>query len=230
MTIRGLLASILGRFSFRSATKADHGNAAAATSDLTDAIKEHIPPYLTLEQKQALTSAFERYPDAKEYYLSGLYTHELLQGDCWLNLQIFKFETGEKKKVPGIILSNSCDISPENKREIGPNVVFSPVIKLSKYVQLLKQYGVNEVRIEAKLKAIKNQGVTTIFYLPNAVGGLGDEYIVILDNVHTMPAAALKIGTENTKGFTLNNLGFYMFIFKLSINFCRLRENVVRAA
>ena len=87
----------------------------------------------------------------------------------------------------------------------------------------------NAPRIEAKLKAIKNQAVTTIFYLPDAVGGLGDEYIVILDNVHTMPATALKIGTGNTKGFTLNNLGFYMFIFKLSINFCRLRENIVRA-
>jgi len=224
MTIRGLLASILGRFSFGSATKAQRGNSAAATSevgttsDLTDAIKEHIPPYLTLEQQQ------------EEYYLSGLYANEMLQGDCWRNLKIFKFDTGEKKDVPGIILSNSCNISPDNKREIGPNVVFSPVIKLSKYVQLLEKSGMSAARIKSKIEAIKNQAVTTIFYLPDAVGGLGDEYIVILDNVHTMPAAAIKVGTENIKGFTLNNLGFYMFIFKLSINFCRLRENVVRAA
>ena len=199
------------------------------TSDLTDAIKEHIPPYLTLGQKQALVSAFERFPNAKEYYLTGQFANEMLQGDCWTNLPLFKFETGEKKRVRGIILSNTCDIAPDNKREIGPNVVFSPILKLSKYADLLKESGVDAGRINAKIEAIKNQAVTTIFYLPDAVGGLGDEYIVILDNVHTMPAAAIEIGGENSKGFTLNDLGFYLFIFKLSIHFCRLRENIVRA-
>ncbi len=239
MTLRGLLASIIERFCFRSATNVQGGNLAAAisevltlgaTAELSDAIKEHIPVYLTLEQKQALASAFERVPDAKEYYLSGLYADEMLQGDCWTNLQVFNFETGEKKKVRGVILSNSCDISPENRREIGPNIVFSPVIKLSKYVQLLKQSGMDPERVEAKLQAIRNQAVTAIFYLPDAIGGLGDEYVVVLDNIHTIPAHVIKIGAENVKGFTLNNLGFYMFIFKLSINFCRLRENVLRAA
>ncbi len=202
----------------------------ATTNAFADSIKEHIPPYLTLEQKQALASAFHRFPDAKEYYLSGLYPDEMLQGDCWTNLKIFNFDTGAKKPVPGIILSNSCDISPDNKREIRPNVVFSPIIRLSKYTQLLEKCDLDAAQIKTKIEAIKKQAVTTIFYLPDAVGGLGDEYIVILDDVHTMPAAYLKIGSENTKNFTLSDLGFYMFIFKLSIHFCRLRENVIRAA
>lgn len=239
MTIRGIVASIFARLSLRSADKPENGNAdtpasgvstLAATSEFTDAIQEHIPPYLTLEQKGALASALSRFPNEKEYYLSGLYADEMLQGDCWTNLQIFRFDTGDKKKVPGIILSNSCDISPENRREIPPNVVFSPVIKLSKYATLLAHSGVEPAKVKAKIEAIKKQAVTTIFYLPDALGGLGDEYIAILDNVHTMPSAAIKVSEENKKGFTLNTLGFYMFIFKLSINFCRLRENVVRAA
>lgn len=240
MVIRRLLTSILARFPLRPAKKAECGSATflassevldlGTASDFAKSIKEHIPPYLTLEQKEALASALERVPEAKEYYLSGRYVNEMLQGDCWRNLKIFKFDTGDKRDVPGVILSNSCDISPDNKRAIGPNIVFSPVIKLSKYEQLLRNSGIDPVQIRAKVEAIKNQTVTTIFYLPDAIGGLADEYIVVLDDVHTMPASALRIGTENTKGFTLSNLGFYMFIFKLSINFCRLRENVVRAA
>jgi hypothetical protein len=239
MTIRGIVASILSRLSLRPANNPEGRSAdtpangdliLAATGDLTGAIQEHIPPYLTLEQKEALASALSRFPNEKEYYLSGLYVDEMLQGDGWTNLQIFRFETGDRKKVTGIILSNSCDISPENKREIPPSVVFSPVIKLSKYTSLLENSGLEPAKIKAKIEAIKKQAVTTIFYLPDAVGGLGDEYIAILDNVHTIPSSAIKIGWENKKGFTLNTLGFYMFIFKLSINFCRLREDVVRAA
>lgn len=239
MTIRGILTSILARLSLRPANKPENGNVdtpasgaliLATTSDLTDALQEHIPPYLTLEQKAALTSAISRFPNEKEYYLPGLYAAEMLQGDCWTNLQIFKFETGEKKKIPGIVLSNSCDISPENKRELRTNIVFSPLIKLSKYASLLENSGLEPVKVKAKIEAIKKQAVTTIFYLPDAIGGFGDEYIVILDNVHTMPSSAIKVGEENNKGFTLNTVGFYLFIFKLSMHFCRLRENVVRAA
>jgi hypothetical protein len=237
--IKGIVACILARVSSQSANKPDYGNSdtaasgiltLAATNELTNAIQEHIPPYLTLEQKGALASALSRFPNEKEYYLSDLYNGEMLQGDCWTNLQVFQFDTGDKKKVPGIILSNSCDISPENRREMPPNVVFSPVIKLSKYATLLENSGVEPAKVRAKIEAIRKQAVTTIFYLPDAVGGLGDEYIAILDNVHTIPSAAIKISEDNKKGFTLNTLGFYMFIFKLSINFCRLRENVARAA
>lgn len=199
-----------------------------AANEFTDAIQEHIPPYLTLEQKEALASALSRFPNEKEYYLSGVYSDEMLQGDCWTNLQIFKFDTGDRKKVEGIILSNSCDISPENGREIPLNIVFSPVIKLTKYAALLEKSGVDPAKAKAKIDAIKKQAVTTIFYLPDAVGGLGDDYIALLDNLHTMPSGALKTAADNKKRFTLNTLGFYLFIFKLSINFCRLRENVAR--
>lgn len=239
MAIRGIVACILARLSSQLAKKPESENAeplasgvsaSAATSEFTEAIQEHIPPYLTLEQKGALAGALSRFPNEKEYYLSGLYADEMLQGDCWTNLQIFRFDTGDKRKVSGLILSNSCDISPENRREMPTNVVFSPIIKLSKYVNLLENSGLEPDRVVAKVEAIRKQAVTTIFYLPDAVGGLGDEYIAVLDNVHTIPSAAIKFSEDNKKAFTLNALGFYLFIFKLSINFCRLRENVVRAA
>ena len=73
--------------------------------------------------------------------------------------------------------------------------------------------------------------MTTIFYLPSdAEAGLQDDHIVLLDNVHSMPSGVFQATPAKRKAFTLSNLGFYIFIFKLSIHFCRLRENVIRAS
>jgi hypothetical protein len=90
--------------------------------------------------------------------------------------------------------------------------------------------GVPSDKIKSKIDAIKRQEVTTIFYLPSAAGSLNDDHIVLLDDVHTMPSTAFPNETAKVKSFTLSNIGFYLLIFKLSIHFCRLRENVVRAS
>jgi hypothetical protein len=192
-------------------------------------IQEHIPRYLTLALKVALVQALSRFPADSEYYLVGKFQDELLQGDGWTKMQVLRFETGEKKDVLGLILSNTCDVAPENKRELPTNIVFAPVIKLASYVNLLKKAGLEENKLKNKIASIKGQEVTTIFYLPDAIGGLGEEHIVLLDDVHTMPSSVFQSSTAKTKAFTLSNLGFYMFIFKLSIHFCRLREDIARA-
>jgi len=196
----------------------------------SESIQEHIHPYLTLEQKEALAQALSRFPTDKEYYLIGKYRDELLQGDCWTKLQLRRFDTGERKGVSGIILSNTCDVSPENKREIPPNIVFAPIMKLSSYTALLEKAGLEGNTIKNKIDTIKAQAVTTIFYLPDAIGGFGEDHIIILDDVHTMPSSAFQSDSTKRKAFTLNTFGFYLFIFKLSVHFCRLRENVERTA
>jgi hypothetical protein len=194
-----------------------------------NSIQQHIPHYLTLDQKKALAEALSRFPADSEYYLLGKYEDELLQGDGWRNLQLFRFDTGERKNVLGIILSNTCDVAPENVRGLPPNIIFAPIMKLSSYIHLLQLAQVDTEKVKQKIASIKSQGVTTIFYLPDALGGLDDEHIVLLDDVHTMPSTAFHRITTKTKAFTLSTLGFYLFIFKLSMHFCRLREDVVRA-
>lgn len=201
------------------------------TAALNDDIRKHLPSYLTMPQKEALASAFSTYPLLPtDYYISGKYLDEMLQGDCWRSLKILNFETQEKKNASGIILSNSCDIAPENNRDIPTTFVFSPVVKLSIYAETLKKSGIDHERIKAKLDSIRRQEVTSAFYLPNVAGGLGDEYIAFLDIIHTMPMSALNIETENKKRFTLSMVGFYMLLFKLSVHFCRMGENVLREA
>ncbi len=195
----------------------------------THAVEQHIPTYLTAEQKQALASALSRLPDEKEYFAPGKYQGEMLQGDCWDGLDVVDVVNGQKKSVKALILSNSCDIAPDNRRDLPAKVVFAPIVKLSSYRRLLGMAKIPPNKIHAKVESIKNQLVTTLFYIPDALGGLGEEYIAILDDIHSIPSSMLDLRGRNRKLFTLNTLGFYLFIFKISVHFCRLREDVDRS-
>jgi hypothetical protein len=194
-----------------------------------DSIEKHLPHYLTLEAKQALATALGRLPAEKQYFAPNKFPNEMLQGDCWDNMEILNFYDGQKKPVRGIILSNSCDVDKDNKRDIPTSVVFAPIIKLSSFVDTLMAANIPEQTIISKMTSIKSQLVTSVFYIPDATGGLGNEYLVMLDNIHTIPATALDLNGKNRKLFELNTLGFYVFIFKLSVHFCRLSENVDRS-
>ena len=148
-------------------------------------LKDQIPYYLTQEAKENLVKALQQFPRPTPYYIS-LYSGDILQGDGWTGFGVFNYETGERKYVKGIIFSNSCDIDPANKRDFPPKLVFAPIIKLNRYANLLIQNNVSQVSIDEKLRAIREQSITTLFYLPQG-GGLEEEYIALLDDVHTIP-------------------------------------------
>ncbi|MCB1782206.1 MAG: hypothetical protein KDJ34_19370 [Candidatus Competibacteraceae bacterium] len=192
----------------------------------TQLIQDQIPYYLSQEAKENLVKALEEFPKNTRYYIN-LYNNDILQGDGWTSFELINFETGDRKKVKGIVLSNSCDIDPTNKRHTQIKITFAPIIRLERYTKLLKQSGLNDNSIEGKINAVKEQKVTTLFYLPKG-NGLDDEYIAILDDLHTVPLDAFKTLTEREKLFTLSQIGFYLFILKLSVHFCRFHENIVR--
>ncbi|WP_411728708.1 hypothetical protein [Methyloglobulus sp.] len=195
-------------------------------------LHDQIPYYLTRDQKEGLLKALKDFPRNTHYYLTGQYKEEyqekLLQGDGWTKLKILNFYTGEKASINGIVLSNTCDVTPENARELPVNIVFAPIVPLSAYSATLEKGGISSEKIQQKILAIKAQQITTIFYLP--VGdGLDKDHIVLLDDIHTIPAKAFEQETEKSKQFTLSLFGFYLFVFKLSVHFCRLHEGVNRA-
>lgn len=191
-----------------------------------DQLKDQIPYYLTREQKDGLIKALSDFPEKMNYY-TMLHKEDLLQGDGWSSLTIINFYSCEKKNVKGIIVSNSCDISMENPRDTPPKVIFSPIIKLDGYIQKLKESGLAIHKVEDKLRAIKEQKITSIFYLPKQ-SILDGDYIALLDDTHSMPAHIFWHNTDKQKIFTLSQVGFYLFIMKLSIHFCRFHENVIR--
>lgn len=189
-------------------------------------IKEHIPYYLTQEAKNGLVKALNDFPEKINYY-TAKHQDQLLQGDGWNSLDIINIETAERKSIKGIILSNSCDISPENTRDVPARIVFAPIIPLSLYEGLLAQSGIDLEKVSSKVSSIKLQKVTSLFYLPKG-GCLESDHIAVLDDLHTLPTLCFYRKADREKQFTLSQAGFYLFLFKLSIHFCRFHENVFR--
>lgn len=189
-------------------------------------IKEHIPYYLTQEAKKGLVKALKDFPEKMNYYTTK-HQDELLQGDGWNSLDTINLETAERKSIKGIILSNSCDISQGNPRDAPARIIFAPIIPLSLYEALLTKSGIDLEKVSSKVSSIRLQKVTSLFYLPKG-GCLESDHIAVLDDLHTLPVQGFFKKTDREKQFTLSQAGFYLFLFKLSIHFCRFHENVFR--
>lgn len=193
----------------------------------SESIKDQIPSYLSQKDKENLAKALDDFPRRINYYID-LYPNEALQGDGWTSVEIIRFEDGDRKMIKAILLSNSCDIDPENKRDLPTKLTFAPVIKLDRYFEYLTKAGVGDKEIEHKTLAIKEQRVSSLIYLPKGAGLDGD-YVALLNDLHTVPYAAFSAKDERKKLFTLSTVGFYLFVLKLSIHFCRLHEDVLRS-
>lgn len=142
-----------------------------------ESIQEQIPYYLTKQQKEGLIKALNDFPHTTQYY-SNLYPCDLLQGDGWSQFEVIRFEDGVRDKIKGIVLSNSCDVSSENKRDLPPKLTFAPIIKLANYAQLLQRNGLTQEQIESRFQAIREQRVTSMFYLPKS-STLDGEYVAL---------------------------------------------------
>lgn len=197
-----------------------------------ESLRQQIPYYLTAEDRKVLVNELTSISrgGTADYFLSphqDAFRDEMLQGDGWRAFQLFLFESGERRSVQGLVLSNSCDIDPGNSRESPARVIFAPLVKLAAYQAALKSKGIELQKINEKFAAIRSQKTTNVFFLP-AGGPLKEDHIVRLDDAHSMPVA-VHIGAEKReKLFTLSNTGFYMLILKLSLHFCRLHENLNR--
>jgi len=92
-------------------------------------LRDQIPYYLTAAAAEGLLQELEKYKPHTNIYASAQ-NEDLLQGDAWSKLTIFDFESSTVRKIKGIVVSNSCDISKDNAREIPPRLSFAPIVKL----------------------------------------------------------------------------------------------------
>jgi len=192
-----------------------------------DDLRRQIPDYLTDSKKDKLAQELLAFNSSSSPLYTTQFKNELLQGDVWSGLEILDFETGARRWIRGIVLSNSCDVSNENARHLPANLIIAPILKMTRLVNRLTEAGISTDRIESKVKAIKSQKITNMFYLP-ASSYLSEAHVALLDQTFSVPYPAFQERAEKKKEFSLNLLGFYLFIFKLSVHFCRLQENVDR--
>lgn len=195
-----------------------------------EAIQDHIPKYLTAPLQEELFKNLKGFPENFNYYWNKLASDsEVLQGDGWRGLELVDFSTREHRSVKGIVLSNSCDIAPENERDRASSIVFAPLIRLSALIEVWKSSGISEELVEDKVRNIRLQRNTKILYLPHGAG-LSEEYIAHLDDIHSFPASVFLENRSRERLFSFTTAGFYLFVIKLSVHFCRLHENVMRTS
>lgn len=197
-----------------------------------DDIGLYLPAYLSADSKNALKDALKSFPkiaNDKFYtnYLSD--TNTLYQGDCLNGLTLVDIPRQSfKTNKPGIVLSNTCDISGENKRLFNAQLIYAPIVNLKSWVDLLKTQGTDPSVIDSHVQSIKDQTITQIFFLPELPSVI-DESIVFLDRLQHIPAASVdQTEIKNRRICTLSDYGHYFFLFKLSIHFTRFQDKVER--
>ena len=187
-----------------------------------------LPKYLSEEKQAKLFEDLAAFPNITSLYLAHSDDEaEVFQGDVWQGFTTVDVGDMRRQAVSGIVLSNSCDIAPENKRKWPVRIAFSSIISVEKFRQLLVENGVTEQEVNDVLRDIKKQQNTRVFYLPAAPYGPEDDAMVFLDDVHSQSVPSLQDAGPRLM-WRLSQSGFYIFLLKLSIHFCRFREGIVR--
>ena len=155
------------------------------------------------------------------------YKNEILQGDAFPQMPFYAFEKDGVVQIMGMLISNTCDMSTDNKRAVPLENVVAAMIKLESYRQLLMRSIDDSERVDSMINDIKAQRVTNLFYLPrHPNSSLDEDYIVCFDRLISIPSKFMKKAEQ--KVFTLGQFGFYMLLFKISVHFCRFHEKISR--
>ncbi|MBR5603275.1 MAG: hypothetical protein IKW51_03580 [Bacteroidales bacterium] len=196
-----------------------------------DDLKKYLPKYLSEENYQNLLNELKSFPDNinKKMYTSCLDNNIIFQGDGINNMPIIDLAKEDKtiKSVPVLIMSNTCDMDLANERMYQTSIMYVPIIKLSKYRDVLYTYCNNTNKVDNHIDNLKQQKITQIMYLP-AIDTM-EESLVFLDRVYNINNQYIdRSKLKDIRIFSFSDYGFYLFIFKLSVHFLRIQEKVNR--
>lgn len=215
-----------------------------AKDDTLELIRTFLPKYLTPELQESLFKTVQEYfpfsTDPNLIYSKIQETEYYYQGDCVIDIPFSSFNNGgfDTAYLKGIIASNTCDISPDNNRLDIPNIQFISVFSLREYIETLKVKSINQKRIDSFIDNLKGNRISNLFYLPEKKSGkdvILDESFVRFDTNVTLPISIFTGDTYNNayapegdRLVSFSNYGFYLFLIKLSVHYCRFREGVFR--
>lgn len=207
-----------------------------------DSFELLLPSYLVDPEKSRLKDALKQFTsdekgkeiDYTNFYKAFQHAY-FMQSDLVKEIRVAKWNDEkaiyEKVYTDAIIISNTCDISYDNKRDINTKqCLFAPLIDFNEYLKDLEKEGYLPEKISSFSQAIKAQLKTNIFYLPTNHKD-NKEYIVLLDNVFWFPTEELNSyleKIEDNRITSLSHFGYYLFILKLSYHLCRLPEQCDR--
>ncbi|GHT72998.1 hypothetical protein AGMMS50262_03300 [Bacteroidia bacterium] len=199
---------------------------------LKDDIRLYLPKYLSEESTKELIKNISEFPNniSNSLYTNALNNDTIFQGDGLKSLKIINLPDTKIGEVPSVILSNTCDIEPSNKRPFPSQVCYTPIFRLEKYIDNLKQvnFYTDQYALNQHLERLKQQHITQILYLPIGCG-LEYEGIVFLDRINNCQNRSIsRDNLKQNRLFSLSNYGYYLLLTKLSIHFSRLQEKIDR--
>ena len=128
---------------------------------LFDDVKIYLPKYLSAESEKKLFEELKVFPyNIDQCFYTDFLENEqsLFQGDGIRDMLVVDMKKRKIDKAPSLILSNTCDINPDNLRYFPANICYAPIIKLSKYEMLLREVLKNEdQKIMQRLDSICKQ-------------------------------------------------------------------------
>ncbi len=201
-----------------------------------------LPPYLVNEEKTRLKDALVQFTvdkKGKEIDYTGFYkTYDhayFMQSDLVKEIRMSRWDEDdavfEKVYPDAIIISNTCDISFENKHSINSKqCLFAPLIDFNEYIADLTASGYDKDKLEQFKQSVKSQLVSNLFYLP-LLHKDKKEFVVFMDNLFWFPVNELYSYIDNIQENRITALslfGYYLFILKLSYHLCRLPEQCDR--
>jgi hypothetical protein len=194
-------------------------------------ISIYLPKYLSEESTKSLFDTLKQFPENidQRLYTRALKGSQIIyQGDGIKDVLFVDLPSQKCKKVNGFVLSNTCDIDPNNERYRTQNIIYTPIISINNYITLLRKNKIPDQKIDDHIEALKKQQITNIFYLPKTTI-LKEEFIIFFDRVNSCDMSYFcESNIDNIRLFSLSNYGLYIFLFKLSIHFTRIREGVDR--
>lgn len=200
--------------------------------DLDDEIKKYLPQYLSDAELNHLKDELAKFPTdgTKDtiYTIAFNGADFLLQGDGIGKMPYLNFPNADVHSLNAILLSNTCDMSTENKRMNPCRIMYAPILNFEKYADKLRE-SFPEQRVTNHLKDVKAQLISQMLYLPKG-GKMDYDGIVFFDRAISLPLTEDIVKNMcGNKLFTLSNFGLYLFLFKLSVHFTRIQERIDRA-
>lgn len=198
----------------------------------SDDLRRFLPTFLSQGSQTAFIDEIKQFlkSHSRPFYTSALEDKELLfQGDGIRNLPIVNLPEPTIKLGSALLLSNTCDVDPSNKRLFDGSLTYAPIFSLQLYLSALLRQGHSQDRVRNHESDIRKQLITQIFFLPKG-SSLTDDSLVFLDRIVSSSSVSAPREIRANRLFTLSDFGAWLLALKLSIHFCRIRDQVDRHA
>lgn len=198
-------------------------------------IRRYLPSYLAPDEEEKLFSELKGFPsnvDDRLYAPQNVSDSHIRQGDGLDDMPLVSLPDDTVKEKPVLIVSNTCDVSPENERATTPRILYCPIVDFELFSYYIKESGIydNEGAAEDYLQHVRQQKVSSIFYLPPSPERELEESLALMGRINN---CSVEVAYENQsvskdRIFSLGLYGFYLLVLKISIHFSRFNEGIHR--